>query len=961
MSINHIYEKNMSAIREKHSYLYNQLAGKDFSDEPLEIEIFRNSTGFPYASLHNRINGRSIIIHDADNPYIEASAIADSVDISPGEVLFLMGMGLGYLPLEIAKRQVPLLKFFIVEKSFRLFSEAISNVDLTELFEAEDVYFIIGDIVDIKPLIYAAQADVSIMFKGSRVTYFEPERELFPEYFAYAGKEIYNQIHHVMIGLNMSRNIGPMFFENLMRNFTTTLKSANIGAAVDIWKGRPVIIVGAGPSLSDNLETIKKYRDRAGIIVVDSALPVLIKNDIIPDLVVTVDYHYISFEKYRDVIDKTENIPLAFASKGATMTLKPYRCPAKFFIAEAFGIIGSFIKDWKYWVDFEDIQAVSHLALLAAKISGADPVVMVGFDLSFLGLRSYAEGTSLTLNINAETMVWVPDQNGIPVPTDIQMYGQRTIIEKQIATSTVKFFNVSRGVAIKGAEPADLEELLKGMYKSDIKLRDILWKTWDSAPKPDIKAVIEYLEKNIKNIRNAIKQCETGMHVSRKASSELEKGKHASFSVYTPLVEKAVDLYDQTVKRSEIYDNAIMFFYGTDMSLKVEESQLAINEKELSGVLKVASEMDFVYKAFKARKDALERLWKIFRDLHARLSNEKRLLAELDKKHSGKKKSEIFVSLGKVFLEYTDYVDAEKAFRKAIEENPENAGAWTGLGKTLNVLKRHIEALECHEIAVKKSNGDQTAIRNLKEEYRYPDIILDQAERYLKGCDPGIMGNVRENWTIRFCEDVLAIYPENGRAAALKEEALKKVEKGKRKQEELLPFLMAECEKAIDMAEEISSEKPELAKKVFEILRKHHPENPRILLNLGLVYLEHEKDLSKAKRCFIQARSLDPDAYAPKIHLAGVLAQEGNYQEAILHLEQAYVSAPENVAVFLLESLGDLKFEIRDFTSALSYYERFFTVFSERKDILNKIGNCYSELGLDKAARYAWDIANTVK
>ncbi|WP_027359246.1 6-hydroxymethylpterin diphosphokinase MptE-like protein [Desulforegula conservatrix] len=956
MDNNAIYEKNISVIQEKYPSLYTALTEKDHSDESLDIQIFRNKAGFPFASLHNRANGRSVIIHDADDPYAEASAIVDSIEINPGEVLFLMGMGLGYLPLEIVKREIPLLKLFIVEKSFKLFLEAINNLDLSALFEAEDVYFIMSDIGDIRSLIYAAQADVSLMFKGSRVTYFEPEREIFPEYFAYAGKEIHNQVHHVLVGLNTSRNIGPMFFENQMRNFTTTLKSANLGTVLDRWKGKAAIVIGAGPSLSDNLETLKKYRNRFAIIVVDTALPVLLKNGIKPDLVATVDFHYISFEKYRDVIDKTEDIPLVFASKGATMTLKPYRCPAKFFIAESFGIIGSFMKDWKYWVNFGDIEAVSHLALLSARISGADPIIFVGFDLAYLGLRSYADGTSLTLNINAETMVWVPDQNGVPVPTDIQMYGQRTIMEKQITESSVKFYNVSRGVAIKGAEPVDLEALLDIQPDLDEGFSDVLWKTWEEAPKPTIDVVLDYLKKNLKDIKTSEKKCEKGMVVSRKASKELEKNEKAMLLVYSPLVEKALDLYDEAIKRSEVYDNAVMFFQGTDMRLKVEESQLALDDKELTGVMKVASEMDFVHKAFKARKDALDRLSKIFKSLHSRLSAEKKLFVELDKKSSGKKRSEILVSLGESFLEYTDFVDAEKTFRQAIDEDRQNASAWTGLGKTLSALKRHKEALECHNAAVKISHGALVAVKNLDDEKKYPDNILDQAERYMNGRDPGIMGNVRENWAIRFCDEILGLYPENERAALIKKEAQEKVASGKRKQEELLPFLMEHYEVAIEKAEIISSEKPELAKKVFEILRKHHPENPRILLNLGLIYLG-EEDLPKAKRCFIQARSLDPDAYAPKIHLAGVLSQEGNYAEALIHLEQAYVSAPENIAVFLLESIADLQFEAANFTSALSNYEKFFISFPERKDILTKIGNCYSELGLDEAASCAWELS----
>lgn len=951
-----IYEKNMSVLKEKHPGLYEQLEGRDFFDEPTEINVSIGESDYPFVSVINNENGRQVNLHSRFSPASEAVEIVNSLDLKAGELRFLIGMGFGFLPLEIVRRELPLLKLFIVEKSKKLFFEAIKNMDLTELFEADGVYFFLEGMSDLKPAIYKAEADINILFKGSSITYFEPERELFPDYYAEIGKIIQNEIGHVMCGLNTQKNIGPMFFENLMRNFTECLNSANLGSVYDLWSGKPAMVVGAGPSLSDNIDYIKKYRDKFALFSVDSAVPVLVKNGVIPDLVATVDYHYICFEKYRDVIDKVEEIPLVFAASCATMTLKPYKCPTKFFIAEPFGILGNFAKDWNKWANFGNIEAVSHLALFAARICGSDPIILVGFDLAYVGLRSYAEGTSLTLNIDIESMVWVPDQNGFPVPTDIQMYGQRVLMERQIKESCCQFYNVSNGVAIEGAQSVDLPIFFDSVPDHDEKLRTVLRRAWENSSKPDKESVIGFLKESLKKLRLLSKECSAGMKKAEKARNELEKGKDASLFIYRPLVEKTLELYDGVLKDSAVLDSAITYYQGTDMTLKVDEARLAVDEEKASGVKKISLEMDFVYRALRARNEAIIRLEKIFSSLHGRLLSEKKLLAELERKNSPKKRAEIFVRLGGVYLRYTDYVDAEKTFRIAIEEDEKNAYAWMGLGKTLGEIKKHADALDClrKAHAIEKKSADIAMAFDYEK--KYPDRILDQAERYLLGIDPGIMGNVRENWAIRFCDDILSVYPENERAKKIKANALEKIEKQRDSQSEILPYLISDYEESIKSLDTIIDIKPEIAKKALKILQKHRADDPRILIDLGLIH-KKEGNANMAKKCFIQARSLAPQSYEPKIHLASILSEENNYEEALIHLEQAYVVAPDDLSPYLLESIGDLKFEMGNYSDALSIYEKFFVAFPQRKDVLHKIGNCYSELGFNDAASYAWELS----
>ena len=55
------------------------------------------------------------------------------------------------------------------------------------------------------------------------------------------------------------------------------------------FKGIPGVVVSPGPSLTDNIITLKKVKGRALIICVLRALGTLLENDIIPDIVIQVD------------------------------------------------------------------------------------------------------------------------------------------------------------------------------------------------------------------------------------------------------------------------------------------------------------------------------------------------------------------------------------------------------------------------------------------------------------------------------------------------------------------------------------------------------------------------------------------------------------------------------------------------------------------------------------------------
>ncbi|MFN3411341.1 MAG: 6-hydroxymethylpterin diphosphokinase MptE-like protein, partial [Exilispira sp.] len=68
------------------------------------------------------------------------------------------------------------------------------------------------------------------------------------------------------------------------------------------------LVISAGPSLNDKIDLIKKIQKNVYIIAVDTALRFLLKNDIIPDLVIAIDPQTINFLDFVGIQNLTKTI-----------------------------------------------------------------------------------------------------------------------------------------------------------------------------------------------------------------------------------------------------------------------------------------------------------------------------------------------------------------------------------------------------------------------------------------------------------------------------------------------------------------------------------------------------------------------------------------------------------------------------------------------------------------------------
>jgi tetratricopeptide (TPR) repeat protein len=727
-----------------------------------------------------------------------------------------------------------------------------------------------------------------------------------------------------------------------MKNLTTTINSANLYSIKDIFKDKPVLVVGAGPSLKDDIEIIKKYQDYMAIFAVDTALPVLLKNGIKPDLAGAVDYHQISYTKYKDYLDQTKDVPFLYHNECASMIIKPYKSQVKFFVTTKYGLFSMLENEWDGWVEPPKMDAVPHLMLFAALFTGGSPIIFSGLDLGYVGFKSYAEGASMTRTIDFKSVVWARGYENESIATASQMVSQRMIIEDYIKNSNAKFYNSSNGVKINGAEKVEMEPFLNSLNLNKIPKKDIINKAYQESRKPDKNKLIDILEKEIEQLVKLRKKFRKGKELAEKTQKISPK----KINNYPQKVGAVCDYFDNESHLPLSVASVSQLLAKDELDLRCLEYNMNLEIEELSDNEKVLKEMGFIKKWFESRQKSVKKLLDIYKNLKSRLENELDLQNKINNSNNEKEKSQLLTKLGDEFFEFMDFVVAENAYKKALKYDENNFFSYAGLGKVFSRLLQTKKSLDFFKKAEELAPENKMIKNLIKQEENISVERLSEARLYL---DQGFkISNSRTHWAIKICKEILELDPENVKAKKLKESGEKWLEYLEERNKEYLPVITKELNDALLYIEGISQEDLDKAIDFLEVLLAQNPGNPNILELLG-IYNFNKKEISKAKNYLIQASSIS-NSPSPYIHLALINKSEGNYEQALYQIIEADRLAG-NVSE-LKKAVAEVYILNKMFSEALKFYTEALKIDGTDIEAIKGLYECNVKLGNLEAANY---------
>jgi hypothetical protein len=333
-----------------------------------------------------------------------------------------------------------------------------------------DKYNIVEDVVDKKNVNLLLMNNVytignveklrnDLVGKKTKIVVLKSYLRYFPEEVKLIQDKIVGIIKGVKNQLYTNYALQKRWITNSVGNFKNNTQSSDIHCLKDSLKGKPVIIVSAGPSLKDEIENIKYILENnlAYVFAVGSSIRALLSYGIKPDAVFTYDPSHMNREVFTELISDTDHsIPMVYGSSVAFEVPRDYNGPKLHFVTSQ-----DKIRSYYYnGINERDISIVndsSSIATITLQIVQnleMSPIIFVGQNYGFRDDRIYSEGietkrrSSSITEKERKNIIEVEGYFGEKVKTQDNFVRMRQELDTYInRNKNLKYINTTKGGA----------------------------------------------------------------------------------------------------------------------------------------------------------------------------------------------------------------------------------------------------------------------------------------------------------------------------------------------------------------------------------------------------------------------------------------------------------------------------------------------------------------------------------
>ena len=372
-----ILKKNLSFIEKQNKSLYNKITSLNAITKVFDVNT--NLAG----QYNLIIDGKPVhSITDIDE---ECQSIVNSLEHDLNVSLhFLFGIGLGYLADKFVERTKG--KVIVYESDIETLYFVLSAVDFSDNFQKGRLYFIsdYAEAISILEDLFRYKSQVSLSTLDYYKLYRRDEFEAFKNFFI-------RRVELTNHNISFQAKTNYSFFKKTLLNLHKKFDYPLMSDYKDAFKDKPAIIVSAGPSLNKNIETIKKYQDKALIFCVGTAYKTLDNNGILPDFLHVIErrntlvhYDIPSLSRVNLVVEPyTDSSYFSRDFKRLIYTTSLETDDARWFL----DLSG------RELIPYETKGTVAYHAIYTAYFLGCNPIILVGQDLAYTDGECYAKGS----------------------------------------------------------------------------------------------------------------------------------------------------------------------------------------------------------------------------------------------------------------------------------------------------------------------------------------------------------------------------------------------------------------------------------------------------------------------------------------------------------------------------------------------------------------------------------------
>lgn len=388
-----IWDKNIAALDERYSYLKEALLQDRLESADRERQLTVGT---------EEVAGRKILFVQQENRVYQLDTLYDEDYLTNywyeilGEMRYankttMFGFGNGMFARKYLQTADDSAQLLVYEPSVLIFRKVMEEFDLSDLLLSDRLFVLVEGY---------ANVDFSLQMKQF-VNYTDIETfhyELYMNYdklFNEESKAVHNEVQLVVNAITGTQYVmarhGEYYYANTLTGVNNLLHSKSLFALHErLPKDVPVFIVAAGPSLDKNIEELKKIGEKGIVFAVDTALPALLKYDIIPHLFASVDGKK---NKHHFKNERVVDIPLLCEPTSVTELLEGHRGPE--FVLNNYNkhIFAFFQENHMEWPVLESGGSVANTVFELAIAFGYRHIILVGQDLAYTNDRTHSSDT----------------------------------------------------------------------------------------------------------------------------------------------------------------------------------------------------------------------------------------------------------------------------------------------------------------------------------------------------------------------------------------------------------------------------------------------------------------------------------------------------------------------------------------------------------------------------------------
>jgi len=530
MTRNIVFEKNMEVLEKRYPDLVKRVT--ETKDNP-SYKLIQAKNGKPNVLIKN--GSDFLTLYDNDDPIKYCEHYLESLNIKYAPIVVFMGLGLGYhldRYFKLLGEKVGTREIVAFESDVELFRLALKMGDFAQVFAQPNIHFFVGEspeeiYVRLKTEILS-KGDIRIALKSLKVIPLPANIMLEREYYQKILATLKNAARQIMVLVGNDSLDSFVGLENIFKNLNHIFSNPGINTLYDKFRGRPAVLVAAGPSLNKNMHLLRGLEGKALIISCDASFMPLMKRGIRPDFVTS--------------LERTPGVDLFYKGikdfNGVYFIALPILMPETIDAFKGRKFIAYRAYSHFDWLEEEkgSLNVGISVANLAFKILiklGCDPIILIGQDLAYAeDGDTHVKGDifgSRSDDISKNPVVELEGNDGKPVKSEKLWEIMKYTYEEDIALYKGTCINATEGGAkIRGTEVMPFKEAIEKYCIEAFKPNLILDEGYSNFTKDfDAQEKIKKIQKKAKVsgkiLRDSIKEFHDALEMANQAEKEIIK------------------------------------------------------------------------------------------------------------------------------------------------------------------------------------------------------------------------------------------------------------------------------------------------------------------------------------------------------------------------------------------------------------------------------------------------------